>query len=59
MKEYGATHKCCICGKSFTGWGNNPYPVNKLEFAVCCNKCNEEKVIPARIAELYGKKEDR
>ena len=21
------TYKCCICGKEFTGWGNNPDPV--------------------------------
>ena len=49
-------HVCSICGKKFTGWGNNPYPVTKGENDKCCDKCNEEKVVPARIAELYGKK---
>lgn len=44
---------CCICGKEFTGWGNNPYPVVKTEDARCCDKCNDEKVIPARILAMY------
>ena len=43
---------CCICGKVFKGWGNNPYPVVKDEDARCCDDCNMEFVIPARIAEL-------
>ena len=46
--------KCCICGKEFVGWGNNPYPVVKDEDARCCDDCNMEFVIPARIAELAG-----
>lgn len=41
---------CCICGKKFSGWGNNPWPVDKREFAVCCDSCNDTKVIPARIS---------
>lgn len=48
-------YTCCICGKTFTGWGNNPYPVVKTENARCCDKCNDEKVIPARIAAIYKK----
>ena len=47
---------CCICGKEFKGWGNNPYPVVKDEDARCCDDCNMEFVIPARIAELAGKR---
>lgn len=39
---------CCICGKEFKGWGNNPWPVK--EDGECCNSCNSQKVIPARIA---------
>lgn len=42
--------ECCICGKSFIGWGNNPYPLKRD--GLCCDKCNNEKVIPARL-ELY------
>lgn len=40
-------HVCCICGKTFTGWGNNPYPVK--ENGECCDECNMWKVLPARI----------
>lgn len=39
--------KCCICGKPLEGHGNNPYPLKKT--GRCCDKCNIEKVIPARI----------
>lgn len=45
-------HVCCICGKEFIGFGNNPYPLK--EEGLCCNKCNE-KVIEARIVMLYSK----
>ena len=45
---------CCICGKRFTGWGNNPYPVVKDEDARCCDACNDNRVIPARLAEMFG-----
>lgn len=38
---------CCICGKKFTGWGNNPWPV--ADDGSCCNECNMSKVIPARL----------
>lgn len=49
---------CCICGKTFTGWGNNPEPVmpyaNETTRLVnrCCDDCNMSVVIPARIAHL-------
>lgn len=49
---------CSICGKKFNDWGNNPYPVTKGERDRCCDNCNEEFVIPARIAELYGNKDE-
>ena len=39
--------KCCICGREFEGWGNNPQPVKAS--GECCDKCNWEKVIPARL----------
>ena len=45
------TRKCSICGKKYTGWGNNAWPVNDGE---CCDKCNGDYVIPARIAQIYG-----
>lgn len=37
---------CDICGKEFKEWGNNPEPVTK---GICCDKCNREYVIPARL----------
>lgn len=49
--------KCCICGKEFVGWGNNPWPVNNDDDAVCCDDCNLLYVIPARMQNLYSKKE--
>lgn len=42
---------CCICGKPFQGFGNNPVPVRKC--GVCCTDCNYELVIPARINNIY------
>lgn len=41
---------CCICGKDFTGYGNNPDPV-KTD-GKCCDECNLTVVIPARMRLL-------
>ena len=40
---------CCICEYEIEGYGNNPTPVSKK--GRCCDKCNVEKVIPARLLE--------
>lgn len=40
--------KCCICGKTFAGYGNNPYPYIKDNKKECCDSCNVRFVIPAR-----------
>lgn len=37
---------CCICHKPIKGYGNNAEPVCSGR---CCDKCNYEVVIPARI----------
>lgn len=37
---------CCICGKPFEGYGNNPVPVSNS--GVCCDPCNIAVVVPAR-----------
>lgn len=42
-------HMCVICGKEFHGWGNNAQPVAN---GLCCDDCNIEEVIPARLKEL-------
>lgn len=47
--------KCCICGKEFEGWGNNPWPINNDPNAVCCDECNTNTVVPARIAQAHRK----
>lgn len=41
---------CCICGKVFTDWGNNPWPVK--DEGECCDICNSMFVVPARIKKM-------
>ena len=53
IKEAYDHHKCVICGKDFDGWGNNAWPVKD---GICCDECNQEEVIPARLAQLYKNK---
>lgn len=43
--------KCVLCGAPLDGWGNNPYPLS--DRGNCCDKCNVEKVIPARLSHIY------
>lgn len=55
--------KCCICGKQCENqWGNNPWPLKEKDTDRCCNECNENYVIPARIIlsnkEKEGEKEN-
>jgi hypothetical protein len=43
--------KCCLCkGLMSNKWGNNPAPLRKR--GKCCDKCNADKVIPARMGGL-------
>ena len=46
---------CCICGKKFTGWGNNPWPIVDDVDAICCDTCNDTQVIQARLVRMYNK----
>lgn len=39
--------RCCICKKEFDGYGNNPIPIKPD--GKCCDDCNINVVIPARI----------
>ena len=50
-------HICCICGKKFVGWGNNPYPLcDKEDYeSRCCDACNDNHVVPARLAILVSR----
>jgi hypothetical protein len=52
---------CCICGKEFTGFGNNPkgaVDTNKKviqwsESDRCCDECNHKYVLPGRMFRFY------
>lgn len=50
------TNKCVICGKEYTGYGNNAYPVNEGR---CCDECNTNIVIPARIQQMINKESNK
>ena len=39
-------HKCCICGKTFYGYGNDPYPVK--EEGECCESSHWDVVLKER-----------
>lgn len=45
--------RCCICGKVIDGPGNNPEPVAPY-YNKCCDYCNENVVVPERIAQIMG-----
>lgn len=41
---------CCLCKKEIkNGYGNNPYPLEVRDGMKCCDTCNIQKVIPARM----------
>ena len=45
------TNKCVLCGEEYEGYGNNAEPVAEGR---CCDKCDAEVVIPARIGGATG-----
>lgn len=57
---------CCICGKPFEGYANNPEgamwlnekgEVQEREFKPeerCCNECNKKYVIPGRVHRMMN-----
>lgn len=49
---------CCICGIKFTGWGNDPWPVDTRDGVECCEVCNAIHVVPARLANMYRKEKE-
>ena len=51
MKTPGYFIKCVICGGTFEEYGNNAKPVAK---GLCCDNCNREKVIPARLNMAFS-----
>lgn len=60
--------KCCICGKEIVDEihdGNNPDPLKDengkfladTEHSCCCADCNKVYVLPYRMCEIYGVKD--
>ena len=47
---------CSICGRPFTEYGNNAEPVNDGR---CCDRCDNQFVIPARILAIYRQEKGR
>ena len=46
---------CCICHKRIIGeYGNCASPVSVK--GQCCNKCNREVVLPARLQIVFNRK---
>lgn len=46
MAENNSHNICAICGREYTGYRNNAYPVT---IGYCCDECNYTAVIPLRI----------
>lgn len=49
--------KCCICGKEFNGYGNNPYPLTNNKEDRCCDACDLKYVVIARLVNRRDGKE--
>ena len=45
------TYDCTLCGESFNGYGNNPWPL--ASEGRCCNTCNAD-VLVSRIIGVYA-----
>lgn len=45
--------RCCICKRFVDGKGNNAEPYKK---GFCCDECNKNIVIPARMNKMLKKK---
>lgn len=53
LDEAKDIQNCVICGKPIVGYGNNAAPVADGK---CCDQCNQNVVIPARLKELQNSK---
>ena len=52
--DLNAEKTCSICREKYTGWGNNAWPVTDGR---CCDACNRDYVIPARLYGIKNPKE--
>lgn len=46
-------HKCSLCEEMFTGYGHNPQPLIDDINARCCDDCNANLVIVARLGNYF------
>lgn len=53
--DYEETGICSICGRQYTHWGNNAWPINDGR---CCDSCNATQVVPTRLQNLLNKKKE-
>lgn len=44
--EEGKSYRCPLCGKSFKGYGNDPWPIVTDRV---CSECDWKVIIPLRI----------
>tara|TARA_R100000458_G_C8259005_1_gene234714 strand:- start:449 stop:673 length:225 start_codon:yes stop_codon:yes gene_type:complete len=49
--------QCVICDDTFTGWGNNPWPIK--DDGQCCDVCNAYEVVPARVGLLMSEQDKK
>lgn len=43
--EEGAIYRCPLCGKSFKGYGNDPWPIETYQV---CSECDWKVIIPLK-----------
>ena len=60
-ERYFKEKTCCICGRKYIGFGNNPDPVKKTDLndyihGFCCDECNCNRVLPARMGIVQAVK---
>ena len=55
LKESKESKTCCICKEPIKGYGNNAEPVCS---GTCCDKCNMDVVIPARVKAFRNSKNE-
>ena len=51
--DFNLEKTCVLCGNKIFGYGNNASPVAD---GTCCDLCNMEKVIPARLNQFRSKR---
>jgi hypothetical protein len=53
MQSITNTYTCCLCGNDANGFGNSARPL-VAHPAKCCDDCNAEQVLPARLAAMQA-----